>query len=294
MNKNKSIIRDRPIALLVMTMIMMVVALVLSGCSMDQVDNAKDPNNVYVIDSSRVLSKSTKDEIKSRNMDWEKTSRKIQLLVITVSGIPNDESMENYAADLFKKYGPGDKSKDSGLLLLIDTKDHKDRLEVGYGLEDLITDSRAKYVLDSGKSKLHDEDYDSGVKIMMDSINGIITGKITDEEVRSKNNRWDSDKIMKVVFVIIIAIIFGIPIGLFLLYSIFQIILWPIAKIIKLIRPLGSTRIGGWADGFKAFDNVEDVLEWLPIMSFGGGYDGGSSGSLGGGSSGGGGASGSF
>lgn len=295
MNKNTSKTRDKSVALSIMMMIMMAMVLVLSGCSMDSVDNAKDPNNVYVIDSSRVLSESTRNEIKSRNMDWEKTDRKVQFLVITANGIPNGKNIEDYSADLFKKYGPGDKDKDNGILLFIDTNNHKDRLEVGYGLEDLFTDSRSKYVLDSGKPKLHDGDYNSGVKIMMDSINGIITGKITDDEIQSKNNKWNFGKINeKMGAIITLAIVFGIPIGLFLLYLIFQIILWPIAKIIKLIRPLSNTWIGRWADGFKAFDNADDVLDWIPIMPSGGGYSGGYSGSLGGGSSGGGGASGSF
>ena len=59
----------------------------------------------------------------------------------------DDEPIEDVANRLFTQWGIGKKGKDEGLLLLLAIKDHKQRVEVGYGLEPIITDGYAGGVL---------------------------------------------------------------------------------------------------------------------------------------------------
>ena len=63
-----------------------------------------------------------------------------QISVVSVN-TTKPETIEQYAVRLFKKWGIGQKGKDNGVLFLIASADHKVRIEVGYGLEGVLTDA---------------------------------------------------------------------------------------------------------------------------------------------------------
>lgn len=65
-----------------------------------------------------------------------------QIAVVTVPTVEGAD-IDGAAADLFKAWGIGKKGKDDGVLILVATQDHKMRIEVGYGLEPVITDGLA-------------------------------------------------------------------------------------------------------------------------------------------------------
>lgn len=67
----------------------------------------------------------------------EKTGAEIAVVTIkTLEG----ESIEMFANKLFQQWGIGKKGKDNGVLILISLKEKKIRIEVGYGLEDILPD----------------------------------------------------------------------------------------------------------------------------------------------------------
>jgi uncharacterized protein len=67
---------------------------------------------------------------------------------MTVNNTDNT-SIENYATKMFNQLGIGDKEKDNGLLLLVDTEKRLVRLEVGTGLESLISNMKVKFIIDN-------------------------------------------------------------------------------------------------------------------------------------------------
>jgi len=69
-----------------------------------------------------------------------------QFAVVTVDTL-DDEPVEDVANRLFTQWGIGKKTTNEGLLILLAIKDHKDRVEVGYGLEPIIPDGYAGGVL---------------------------------------------------------------------------------------------------------------------------------------------------
>ena len=70
-----------------------------------------------------------------------------ELAVVTVrSTYPLDS--KSYATQLFEKWSIGKKDKDNGLLILFVKKEKRIEVEVGYGLEGIITDGFAGEVLD--------------------------------------------------------------------------------------------------------------------------------------------------
>ena len=64
---------------------------------------------------------------------------------IFVAVVPSLQGMtvEQYANRLFAQWGPGQKGKDDGLLVVVCPSEHKVRIEVGYGLEPVVTDGQA-------------------------------------------------------------------------------------------------------------------------------------------------------
>lgn len=69
-----------------------------------------------------------------------------QIAVVTVKTL-EDEPIEDAANRLYHQWGIGKKGTDEGLLLMLAIQDHKQRAEVGFGLEPVITDGYAGGVL---------------------------------------------------------------------------------------------------------------------------------------------------
>ena len=61
----------------------------------------------------------------------------------TVDTYAPSGSIEEYAVSLFEKAGIGARDKDNGLLVVLAVKERRVRVEVGYGLEEYITDGFA-------------------------------------------------------------------------------------------------------------------------------------------------------
>lgn len=65
------------------------------------------------------------------------------VVVATVPSMAPYTSIEEYALRLFEKAGIGDKDKANGLLVVLAVGERRVRVEVGYGLEEFITDGFA-------------------------------------------------------------------------------------------------------------------------------------------------------
>ncbi len=63
----------------------------------------------------------------------------VQMALVTLKSL-DGEQIEEVSNDLFRQWGVGKKGKDEGIMLLLAVQDHRDRVEVGYGLEPLLPD----------------------------------------------------------------------------------------------------------------------------------------------------------
>src|SRR5579863_9359072 len=83
-----------------------------------------------------------------------------QLAFVTVQSVEG-EPIEDVANDLFHTWGIGRKGEDDGALLLLATRDHKSRLEVGGGLGGAVPDGMAGLLLDDMRPALRQNQYGS-------------------------------------------------------------------------------------------------------------------------------------
>lgn len=95
-------------------------------CSCSKKDNYPDATkDFFVNDFANVLSDSTKNEIMSRSAALsENENVKAQAVVATVKTTGNEE-ISDYALNLGRKWGIGDKDKDNGVLILLATEQRK-------------------------------------------------------------------------------------------------------------------------------------------------------------------------
>ena len=93
----------------------------------------------YVVDLAGVIDASTAARLNALLHDLEaKTTA--QVVVLTIKSL-DGEPIENFSHQTAVKWGIGQKGKDNGVLLTVAVKDHKYRIEVGYGLESTLPDS---------------------------------------------------------------------------------------------------------------------------------------------------------
>jgi uncharacterized protein len=70
------------------------------------------------------------------------------IVVVTVPDIGNS-TVEDYALQILRTWGVGDKKNNNGIVILADIKDHQVSIQVGYGLEGAIPDVTAKSIIDN-------------------------------------------------------------------------------------------------------------------------------------------------
>ena len=100
---------------------------------------------VPVVDLAHVLSGPATDTITAELVALRARTG-VQMAVLTVdttNGVPIDD----YALAVFQKWGGGSATRNDGALLVLAVKDRRNRLQLGYGLEPVITDATAAELL---------------------------------------------------------------------------------------------------------------------------------------------------
>jgi uncharacterized protein len=98
-----------------------------------------------VIDAANVLDAEAEAQLNARLFEYERTTGH-QLVVATVPSLEGRD-IETYANEYFRELGLGDKDLDDGVLLLHAPTERKVRIEVGYGLEGVLTDADSALII---------------------------------------------------------------------------------------------------------------------------------------------------
>lgn len=69
-------------------------------------------------------------------------------LVVAILPSLEGQDLDDLANRLYERWGLGQKDKNNGVLLLVALADRKARIEVGYGLEDRLTDAVSRRILE--------------------------------------------------------------------------------------------------------------------------------------------------
>lgn len=127
----------------------------------------------YVNDFAGIFSGEFQKSLEEELSHFEKETT-AEIAVVTIESL-GDDSIEEYAVRLFEEWKIGKKEKDNGLLLLVAVKERKVRIEVGYGLEPIITDGRAgRIIREKIVPNFKKENYEEGIKLAVEEIEDYI------------------------------------------------------------------------------------------------------------------------
>lgn len=117
----------------------------------------------FVTDRARVLSEDAARALNGRLLQFESETSN-QLLVFVDRSVPAETTMEEMTSASIRHWGVGQKGKDNGAIFFVFLDDRKMRIEVGYGLEGVLTDARSRRILDQVVRPLfREEKYAEGI-----------------------------------------------------------------------------------------------------------------------------------
>ena len=122
-----------------------------------------------VVDDANILSSATKDDLTQKLAALEsKTSR--QLVVVTLPSLQGYENSD-YGYQLGRAWGIGQAKLNNGILFIVAPNEHKTRIEVGYGLEPIITDAFSSVVIQTQVlPRFRAGDFNGGVEAGADAL----------------------------------------------------------------------------------------------------------------------------
>ncbi len=209
-----------------------------------------------------------------------------QLVVATVESLEGRD-VDSYALDMFRAWGIGGNKDNTGVLILLAPNEREIRIEVGYGLEGRINDSKAgRFIDEYAVPRFKNDNWDEGILSLYLAVlseiyseYGVEIPENVSDKVMAYNEDRNDTHMSTIIGIIIVAVI---------------VLFGGILPFVLRRRRFGR--------GFHDWDDWNDWDNWNSgggdSGGFGGfgGFGGDSGGSFGGfgGSSGGGGASRSF
>jgi uncharacterized protein len=135
---------------------------VISGAVYGKGEYPPPTSTFFVNDFANVLSQDVENRIASIGKELENKTG-AQVVLVTIDTL-EEQDIDSYCAELFEQWEIGQKDKDNGVLILNAVNDRNLRIEVGYGLEHVLTDIGTSNIRkDYMNPYLKEGDYDSGL-----------------------------------------------------------------------------------------------------------------------------------
>jgi uncharacterized protein len=129
-----------------------------------------------VVDTANMLSPEARQRLEEKLATLERETGD-QVAVLTIPSLQG-EPLEDYSLKVAQTWGLGKKGKDTGVLLLIAQQDRKMRLEVGYGLEEKLTDLQTHVIQDEViRPRFQAGDFAGGIEAGVDAVAAALRGQ---------------------------------------------------------------------------------------------------------------------
>lgn len=170
-----------------------------------------------VVDDAHLLSPQQVQALDAKLAALEQQSQR-QLVVATVPDLQGQE-IEDYGYRLGRAWGLGDKARNDGAILLVAPNQRKVRIEVGYGLEGILTDALTEVIIQREiVPRFKADDYAGGINAATDQL--IAQLKLPEDQARQvaaqaakaqKQAREPHFDAGTVVFLVIFGLFFVLP-----------------------------------------------------------------------------------
>jgi uncharacterized protein len=130
----------------------------------------------HLTDRAGILSADAARALNERLAQFERETSN-QLLVVVDRRLPPGTTLEELGSASIRQWGVGQQGKDNGVIFFVFVDDRKMRIEVGYGLESVLTDARAKRITSAIVKPLfqqgkYAEGIEAGAAAIMDVARG--------------------------------------------------------------------------------------------------------------------------
>lgn len=155
----------------------------------------------HVTDLTNTLTADQKNYLEKQLSEFEKI--KGSQVIVVIIPTTGDEAIEQYSIRLADALKVGRKGIDDGAILLIAKDDHAVRIEVGYGLEGVLTDYTCKKIIESYITpSFREDDYYGGIHTGVDAIVGLIQGEQLPPPKVSKKPNASISGILPILFIV--------------------------------------------------------------------------------------------
>lgn len=190
---------------------------VLVACSAQASDtllNSLQPRG-FVSDFANVISAADEQQLTAMIAELERKTG-AEIAVVTIQSLEGGE-IDDFTTRLFNRWGVGKKALDNGVMFLAAMDDHKMRIEVGYGLEGAIPDSKAgrirrDVITPCFKKNKYSQGIVEGVVALSREIHRYAGLPFKYAPLQSRTRRSNSDLFHKIGGLLILI---GIPCALF-------------------------------------------------------------------------------
>ena len=134
----------------------------------------------YVNDDAGLLTQGERAKISDLLRQFEeKTGNQVVLLTVDSLG---GENLEEFSIRVAEEWKIGRKDRDNGAILLISKQDRKIRIEVGYGLEGVLTDAQCSQIIRNVMAPLfRQSNYAGGIYAGLTAMVRVIGGEAPPE-----------------------------------------------------------------------------------------------------------------
>ena len=158
------------------------VILILLGTSISALEIP--PLRGRINDNAGLLSETSKNELEAYLAGLERASG-VQVALLTIPSL-SGENLESYSLRVVEEWELGSKEADNGVLLLVTLDEREIRIEVGYGLESVLTDAKSGFIIrDVIVPEFKKGNYSEGIVAGLRTIGEVVSGDltITDEQI---------------------------------------------------------------------------------------------------------------
>lgn len=154
-----------------------------------------------------MISSSKQAELEEKLRQFERDTSN-QIVVVTFPSLEGG-ALEDFSIRLADAWKIGQKGKNNGVILLIFKNDRKVRIEVGYGLEGVLTDAASKLIIENEiVPRFREGKFDEGIERAVDAIMAATKGEYYSESKTPGIKGLKGKDIMPLLFTFLLGCFF--------------------------------------------------------------------------------------
>jgi uncharacterized protein len=156
-----------------------------------------------VVDEAGLLAPPTKERLTERLAAHQAATGE-QVVVVTLASLQGSP-IEDFGYRLGRHWGIGEKGKDTGALLIVAPRERAVRIEVGYGLEDRLTDATSRAIIEQDiLPAFRRGDFEGGIVAGVAAMLRVLGGEARPDAKRQKPEADPQDIMTSIIVMLVI------------------------------------------------------------------------------------------